>query len=390
MADRWAADGHEVEVLTAFPHHPTGVIPPEYAGRKFQREKRNGVDVTRTYVYVAPNKGIVKRGLSYFSWMFSAMTLGAARAKRPDVMVATSPQFLCAVAGLVVARLKRVPFVLEVRDLWPDSILAVGALKEGFAVRVLRRIERFLYKQADSIVIVSPGFTPHMRAHGVDHKMNLLPNGVDLVRFSPGEPSRDVYAENGIRGPVKILYSGTVGMAHGLELLIEAGERLRKDPDVDLVVVGEGARRQELLAEVQRRGLTNVHFVGMRPRAEMVDWIRGATAVLVHLKKSDVFETVYPSKIFEYMGCGKPILMGVAGAAGALVADARAGWLFTPDDVEEFLVLLDRTRKSAVEAEQLGRNGRAYAEKFYDRETLARKYVDDILRPLVMQREASK
>jgi colanic acid biosynthesis glycosyl transferase WcaI len=384
MARQWVREGHDVTVLTAFPHHPTGVIPAEYEGYRFLREERDGVHVVRTYIYVAPNKGILKRSLSYFSWMFSSMLLGGPRTPRPDVLVATSPQFLCALSGFFIARAKRVPFVLEIRDLWPDSILAVGALKEGFTISVLRALERFLYAVADAIVIVSPGFRPHMRALGIaDEKVHLLPNGVDLDRFSPGSADCDVYAEHGIGGSFRVLYTGTVGMAHGLEIMLEAGEQLRDLPEVAMVVVGEGARRADLLQEVARRGLTNVHFVPMQPRETMTDWIRGASAVLVHLRKTALFEGVLPSKMFEYMGCGKAILMGVGGSAAEIVEEAECGFRFEPANAGELVQLIRRLMNERPELERRGASGRAYVERFYDREKLAAKYVTDILEPVV-------
>ncbi|MHB0971889.1 MAG: glycosyltransferase family 4 protein [Thermoanaerobaculia bacterium] len=385
MAECWVRDGHDVTVLTAFPHHPTGVIPPEYRGAMFRREERNGVKVVRTYVYVAPNKGVIRRSLSYISWMLSAIVLGGIRAPRPDVVVATSPQFLCAVAGYVVSVIKRRPFVMEVRDLWPESIVAVGALKDGFLVELLHKVERFLYRRAKAIVSVSPGFFPYLRSVGIpEGKLHLLPNGVDLVRFTPARPSSDVYAAAGVRQPFRVLYSGTVGMAHGLELVIEAGDRLR-GTEVALVVVGEGARRRELLAEVERRQLDNVFFVPMQPRESMTDWISGANVVLVHLKRSPLFETVLPSKLFEYMGCDKPVLMGVAGVAAEIVRGSGCGWLFEPDNVDQFLDALSEARNDPAAAAERGSRGRAYVEKHYDREKLARRYVTAILSPLAQE-----
>lgn len=383
MSERWARDGHDATVLTAFPHHPTGVIPPEYAGRFFMREERNGVRVVRTYVYVAPNKGVIRRSLSYFSWMFSAIVLGAFRVRRPDVIVATSPQFLCAVAGFVLSRIKRVKFVMEVRDIWPESIVAVGALREGsFVVRVLRRIERYLYRKADRIVTVSPGFIPYLESAGCRGKLALLPNGVDLERFSPAPAKGDLYSENGVNQPFRVLYSGTVGMAHGLEIALEAGEKLRGS-DVALVVIGEGARRKELLADVERRGLDNVYFLPMQLRDAMPEWIRGADAVLVHLRPSDLFKTVLPSKLFEYMGCGRPVLMGVAGTAADIVRDANCGWMFPPGNADALVKLIQQIRRDGADARARGEAGRRYVEIHYDRGRLARSYTDDILVPLM-------
>jgi colanic acid biosynthesis glycosyl transferase WcaI len=383
MAERWVFAGHDVTVLTAFPHHPTGVIPPRYAGRFFMRETRNGVKVVHTYVYVAANKGVIRRSLSFFSWMFSAIVFGVTRVSKPDVIVATSPQFLCAVAGFVVSRFKRVPYVMEVRDLWPESIVAVGALKEGsFVVRMLRRMERYLYRKAHRVVTVSPGFAPYLESNGCRGKLAYLPNGVDLDRFSPTATNEDLYTKNGVVQPFRVLYSGTVGMAHGLETAIDAGEKLRGS-DVALVIVGDGARRNELIAEVERRKLDNVYFLPIQVRDMMPEWIRGASAVLVHLRPSDLFETVLPSKLFEYMGCGRPVLMGVRGTAANVVRESNCGWLFPPGDADALVSLIRDVRVDGREAQSRGEAGRKYVELHYDRMRLADRYISDILQPLI-------
>jgi colanic acid biosynthesis glycosyl transferase WcaI len=382
MAERWVAAGHEVTVLTAFPHHPTGVIPREYAGRIFMREQKNGVRVVRTYVYVAANRGVIRRSLSYFSWMFSAIVFGITRVAKPDVVVATTPQFLCAVAGYVVASFKRVPYVMEVRDLWPESIVAVGVLREkSIIVSALRKIERFLYRKADRIVSVSPGFVPYLNAAGADRKLSLVPNGVDLLRFRPGVPDNDMYALHGVRQPYRVLYTGTIGMAHGLEIVVAAGEKSRGE-GVAFVVVGDGARRNELAAEVAKRRLDNVYFIPMQPRDTMPDWIRGADAVLVHLRPVQLFETVLPSKLFEYMACARPVLMGVGGFAATVVESAQCGWVFPSGDADALVKLIRDVRRDEGEAQRRGVAGRWYVEMHYDRDVLARKYSDDVLMPL--------
>ena len=389
MAERWVAAGHDVTVLTAFPHHPTGVIPRQYAGRFFLRERKNGVNLVRTYIYVAPNRGVVRRSLSYLSWMLSSFLFGVTRVSRPDVVVATSPQFLCAVAGYFVAVFKRVPYVMEVRDLWPESIVAVGALRERSpVVGALRRMERFLYRHADRLVSVSPGFMKYLSDAGAERKLFLIPNGVDLGRFTPGAPSVDMFAIHAVRQRFRVLYSGTIGMAHGLEIVIEAADKLRGE-DVAFVLVGEGARSRELSAEAQARSLDNVYFVPIQPRESMPDWIRGADAALVHLRAAALFDSVLPSKLFEYMGCARPVLMGVGGIAASVVESARCGWTFHSGDADALVALVRSLRADRDEAKRRGEAGRRYAEAHYDREVLARRYSDEVLMPLARGAAAS-
>lgn len=383
MTCRWASDGHDVTVLTAFPHHPAGVVPASYRGHLVMRESAQGVRVERTFIWAAANKGRIRRILSYLSWMASAMLLGIWRTPRTDVVIATSPQFLCAVAGLWLARWKRAPFVLEIRDLWPDSILAVEALRDGPVVGLLRRVEGFLYRSADAIVIVSPGFRRHIESFGVaPSRISVVPNGIDPEVFAPGPCSDSIYREHGVQAETRILYCGTVGMAHGLEIILDAAERLREEPGVAFVVAGDGARREELSAEARRRNLKSVHFVGMQPRVRIGDWLRGASAVLVHLRRTPLFETVLPSKLFECMGCGRPVLLGVAGLAAEVVTEADCGWVLTPGDAAALVERIRQLRIDPGEAERRGRRGRAFVEVHYDRARLAREYLDRVLIPI--------
>jgi glycosyltransferase involved in cell wall biosynthesis len=276
---------------------------------------------------------------------------------------------------------------MEVRDLWPDSIIAVGALKEGVIISLLRRIETFLYRHADWIVSVSPGFVEYFADRGLRDKLSVVTNGVDLVRFSPGKAVQDLYASHGIREPFRILYSGTIGMAHGLEIVLDAAERLA-DCNCALVIVGDGARRTELMSEAVRRQLNNVYFLPMQSRATMPDWIRGADAALVHLRRSGLFETVLPSKLFEYMGCARPVLMGVAGTAAALVREASCGWEFPSDDAEALAHLGRYLSEHPDESQRRGQAGRKYVELHYDRDRLAQRYLNEVLIPIAEGRTA--
>ncbi|RME03275.1 MAG: glycosyltransferase WbuB, partial [Deltaproteobacteria bacterium] len=270
LAVRWQRNGQEVCVLTALPHHPTGIVPPAYRGRLLVRESYHGVSVVRAYVYATPNKGVVKRAFSYFSFAVSSVLAGlfARETRRCDVLIATSPQFLCALSGYLLSRLKRVPFVLEIRDLWPQSIVEVGAMSEGHPViRILRHLERFLYRSADLLIGVTDSFRETWIAQGIDPgKIHIVKNGVDLERFQPAPKENEIRAEYGLSGKFVVSYIGTHGMAHGLEVLIEAAEALRSDPEIAFLFVGEGARRESLMRMAQERGLENVIFAGEQPR----------------------------------------------------------------------------------------------------------------------------
>jgi len=377
LARAWVARGHKVTVLTAFPHHPTGVIPQNYRGYRLLREKVDGIDVLRTWVYATRNKGFLKRTLSYISFMFSAMLLGLPNLRyRYDVVIATSPQFFVAVAGLKIASILRRPFVFEVRDLWPASIEAVGAIRSEAVLRFLEKIEMTLYRRARLIVAVADSTVDILSRRGIPRrKIAVVKNGVDLAKFRPSRRDNTVRDEYKLAGTFVCTYVGTMGMAHGLDIVLDAAEKTRGDNALVYLMVGEGARREELEAEAKRRSLSNIIFTGEVPRARVVDFLAASDAVLVHLRKAELFEHVIPSKIFEIMGCARPIIMGVGGEAGGLVRTAGAGLAIEPENVAEFLSALRKLRGDRCLAERLGRAGRAYVEANFDRERLADDYL---------------
>lgn len=365
--------------MTAFPHHPTGVIPPEYRGRKLMRERIDGIDVLRTWVYATANKGFLKRTLSYISFMLSAIFLGTpSLGGRYDVVIATSPQFFVAVAGFVISTLLAKPFVFELRDIWPESIVAVGALTDRRIIQVLEAVEMMLYRRARAICAVADSYVDVLADRGIDRrKVFVIKNGVDLKRFRPPGRSEgeSVAREFGLGDRFVCTYIGTVGMAHGLDIILEAAERTREDDSIVYLVVGEGARRGELEGRAKQRSLANVIFAGQQPRERVVEFLAASHAVLVHLKKTDLFEKVIPSKIFEIMASARPLIMGVAGEAGRIVEEARAGVAIEPEDAGALVEAIKSLRADQAACEAMGRNGRRHVEKHFDRERLALDYL---------------
>ncbi len=383
LSRAWAADGHEVTVLTGFPNHPTGVVPPAYRGRPYiRREDDLGVQVVRTPIYAAANSGLVKRSLNYLSYAASASVLGPLLTSRPDVVVATSPQFLCAVAGYELARLKRVPFVFEVRDLWPRSIVEVGAMREGSAVvRLLERAELFLYRHADRIVVVTDSFVDEIAQRGVDRaKISVVKNGVDLEMFRPGPRENAARAELGLTGKFVAAYVGTHGLAHGLGTLLDAAALLKSDDRFRLLLVGEGADKAALKARAKREGLTNVVFLDQQPHGKIPELVRAADATVVLLKAKALFKTVLPSKMFEFMGAARPIVLGVDGEARKIVEEARAGIFVPPESSLALAQALQKLADDPAEAEAMGSRGRAYVEANFSRAVLARRYLGELER----------
>ena len=378
LARAWASDGHDVTVLTGFPNHPTGIIPPEYRGRPYvRRENDHGVRVVRTPIFAAANKGLFKRSLNYVSFAASAGTLGPTL-PAVDVVIGTSPQFLTAVAGYWIARLKRVPFVFEVRDLWPRSIVEVGAMPANSPViKALEAAELFLYRHSDRIVAVTDSFVDEISARGVAReRISVVKNGVDLSLFSPGPRDNAVRAELGLQGRFVATYVGTHGMAHGLGTLLEAAALLKPDDRFRFVLVGEGADKEQLVRRAKAEGLTNVLFIGQQPHAKIPDYVRAADATVVLLKAKDLFKTVLPSKIFEFMGAARPIVLGVDGEARALVESSGGGVFVAPESAEQLAAELRRLADAPVLAQAMGERGRAFVEQNFSRAALARKYLD--------------
>jgi len=379
LSRAWARAGHDVTVLTAFPHHPTGIIPPGYRGRIMMRERIDRIDVLRTWVYATANKGFLKRTLSYISFMLSAIFLGLpCLGRRYDVVVATSPQFFVAVAGCVISTLLRKPFVFELRDLWPESIVAVGALRNPIVIRILESMEMMLYRRARAICAVADSYVDILRKRGIDPgKIFVVKNGVDLERFRPrGKSAGAAVAEEfDLAGKFVCIYIGTIGMAHGLEIVLEAAERTQDDDSLVYLLVGEGARRPELEGKAGARALANVIFTGQQPRERVADFLAASDAVLVHLKKAELFKHVIPSKIFEIMACARPIIMGVAGEGARIVEEAGAGAAIEPENTDEFLGAVETLRADDARRRKMGASGRRYVEASFDREKLAADYL---------------
>jgi glycosyltransferase involved in cell wall biosynthesis len=388
LARAWAADGHDVTVLTGFPNHPTGIVPPAYRGRPYIRhEIDRGVHVARTPIYAAPNKQVLRRCLNYASYSISAATVGPFIAARPDVVVATSPQFLTAVAGYALARMKRVPFVLEVRDLWPASIVDVGAMRPGSpVVRTLEAAERFLYRHADHIVVVTDSFVDAIAAHGIPRdKISVVKNGVDLDMFRPGPAENGVRERLGLRDKFVAAYIGTHGMAHGLGTILEAAAQLRHDHRYCFLLIGDGAEKGGLQQRAASEGLRNVLFLDQLPHESIPDHVRAADVTLVLLRDRALFRSVIPSKIFEFMGAARPIVIGVDGEARRLVEDAGAGVFVPPEDASALAATIRRLDSDPAARCRMGQSGRDFVERHFSRRAQARLYLkslERVARPL--------
>jgi colanic acid biosynthesis glycosyl transferase WcaI len=387
LSRHWVHAGHEVTVLTGFPNHPDGIIKPEYRSRFRRiifREIIDGVRVIRTWLLPFPNRKSHERILNYSSFCVSAWITGSFL-QRPDVVIATSPQLLVGLSGWWIAKLKRVPFVLEVRDLWPESLAAVGMGDPNSPLsRTLGWIAEFLYHQANHIVVVTPAFREHLirKWRVPQEKIAIVQNGVETELFSPGDGStllRDLNAE----GKFIASYIGTLGLAHGLQTVVEAAETLqRTEPSVLFLLVGEGADRGRIQALAKSKQLGNIRFVPQQPREKIPAHIAASDVCLVLLKKSDVFETVIPTKMLEFMACGRPVILGVDGQAREILEQCRGGLYVEPENTAALCEAIQDLKRQDILRKSMGTNGREYIVQNLSRQRTATDYIEVLHRLL--------
>lgn len=371
----WAAQGHEVTVVTCVPNHPMGEAYEGYKNKLFHVEHVDGIKVVRLLTYITANEGFLKRTFNYVFYMWMVIFAAPFLAKA-DVVISTTPQFFNGLAGYFVSRIKRAPWVVEVRDLWPESILAVGAIKNNTVIKALEWLERFLYRKADFVVPVTQAFKSHILLRGGrEEAIAVIRNGANLRQFSPKTYNEKLANDWGVSNKFVASYVGTHGMAHGLNTILEAAELLQHRDDIVFLMVGDGAEREQLLAERDRRGLSNVVMKGQQSKAMMPEIWSITDVSLVLLKKLDLFKTVIPSKIFESMAMERPIVLGVEGEVRDIVEQSGAGVCIEPESARALADAVVRLCDDADDYRQLSEKGRVYVAAEFDRDKLAANYL---------------
>ena len=375
-AKRWVRAGHSVTVVTTAPNFPAGRVFDGYRNHLWARENVEGVDVVRIWTYITANEGFLRRTLDYVSFMCAAI-VATPFFPTTDVIVSTSPQFFTPCAAYVVSRFKRRPWVFELRDLWPDSIVAVGAMKETATIRMLRKLEYFLYRRSTHIVSVTHAFREVLASNGIDRaKMSVVQNGADLDAYQPGERRRSLAEKWDCDGKFVAAYVGTIGMAHGLGTLLDAADTLKNRADIVFVLVGTGADEKALVADAARRGLGSVRFVGSVTKSEVKEFWRLCDVAVVLLRDSPLFSHVLPSKMFEAMATARPIVLGVRGESEGLLREAQAGIAIPPEDaiaLAEAVVLLADNESMRT---GMGNAGRTYVTEKFNRDVLAQRMLE--------------
>ncbi len=374
----WVKAGHQVTVITGAPNFPKGQVFDGYRNRLWQQETMAGIRVIRVWTYITANEGFAKRTLDYLSYMVTGF-LASLLVRRVDVVVGTSPQFFTVCAAYVTGLFKRVPWVFELRDIWPESIRVVGAMQESKALDMLQKLELFLYRKASAIVSVTHAFRSSLMRRGVNgHKIRVVTNGVDISRFSPRDKDAELLQQHGLQGKFVAGYIGTHGLAHALDTLLDAAKTLKTAPDGDrfrILLLGDGANKAALRQRAQSEGLDNVIFVDSVPKDQVVRYWSLLDASIIHLKKDELFTTVIPSKLFECMGMAIPVLHGVQGESADIVIREDVGLIFEPQNAEALIAALRQLANDPALYQRLKTNGPAAAVK-YGRTELAMKMLE--------------
>jgi colanic acid biosynthesis glycosyl transferase WcaI len=377
----WAEAGHDVSVLTGFPNHPTGVVPAEYRGklrRLICHEQADAVHVVRSWLLPLPNRKAYERILNYSSFCLSAASAGMFLSQ-PDVVIATSPQLLVGLAGWWLARWNRVPFILEVRDLWPESLAAVEATNcDSLLYKTLSGLAGFLYRTSHCIVVVTSAFKKCLIENWrvPAKKISVIENGVDTELFHPQAEHMEIRRALRMEKKFVVSYIGTMGLAHGLQTVLEAASQLQPAmADVLFLFVGEGAEKEKIVACARDRGLNNVCVVDQRRREDIPAYICASDVCLVPLRKSELFSTVLPTKVLEFMACARPVILGVDGLARRIVQEANAGIVVEPENATDLAETIKRLAAAPALCAALGRNGRRYVLQNFTRQHTAEAYL---------------
>ena len=332
----WVEKGVEVTVITGVPNFPEGKVFKGYQNKLYQKEIIDGIKVIRVWTYISANKGFIKRILDYVSFM--VMSFIAGLFFKTDIIVATSPQFFTAVSGRWLSFWKRKPWVMEVRDIWPESIKAVGAMKTNPAIKFFEYLEKRMYKTASKIVVVTDSFKEQLiRKHRINSsKIEVIKNGVNVELFKPQQKNQEILRELNLEDKFIVGYIGTHGMAHALDFVLNSLKKMDIDK-VHFLFIGSGAMKEKLLLLKEELNLTNVTMLGLVPKSKISRYLSVLDVSLVNLKKADTFKSVIPSKIFECAAMQKPILLGVEGESKELVKSYNIGETFEPENEIDFL-----------------------------------------------------
>jgi glycosyltransferase involved in cell wall biosynthesis len=362
-----AAQGHHVTIVASPVSYLTG---EETAGGQ-SNPGHDNLTILRPPVYRALHRSFVHRVLNFLSFMATSFWAGL-RVKDVDLVWGTSPPIFQGVTAWALARLKRVPFLFEIRDLWPAFAVAVGVLTNPLLIQASAWLERFLYRRANMLMVNSPGFTEHVKACGAQ-QVELIPNGSDTRMFHPENRGLDFRQAHNLEEKFVALYAGAHGMSNDLGVILEAAKKLKDQPEIAIVLLGDGKEKPQLMERASQMGLDNICFISSVPKDEMPEALAAADACIAILKPIEMYKTVYPNKVFDYMAAGRPVILAIDGVIREVVESAQCGIAVPPGDAK---TLGDAIRLLAGDRERgtvLGQNGRRYIETHFDRAVVAEK-----------------
>ncbi len=390
-ARQWQRGGHSVTVICPVPSAPHGWPYKGFRNALWHEETVDGIRVIRIWTFIAANRRRVRRTLNYVSYMISSL-LALVFVRKHDIMVATSPQFFCGFAGALATLFRKEQFILEIRDIWPESIAAVGAGRKKFLLDIIGYMAKWMYKRADRIVTVGDGYRSKLLEIGAapPEDISVITNGIDFETFDQPTTSELNAVKNrwDMTDHFVVSYVGTIGMAHALEVVLDVAEKLRTNDRIRFLIVGDGAEHDRLQDIAEERNLRNVRFTGLVPKREVPALISASGATLVHLRNTELFKTVLPSKLFEGMALGKPVLLGVLGEAETVLKAAKGGIVFEPENADALAKAIVTLAGNTELCESMGRSGAEHVRRHFDRSTLAERYVTE-MRELISHRPGS-
>jgi glycosyltransferase involved in cell wall biosynthesis len=376
MARQWLAAGHHVEVVTCFPNHPVGRLYPGYSQGRYMHEVVDGIQVHRHWTYITPNKGFVKKTLGHLSFLPSALLFSNRHITKPDVVVGTSPTFFAAMAAARTATKYRVPFIMEVRDLWPGAFVELGVLKNPLMIRLLEKWELALYRRANRVVTVTDGFRDNLVSRQVEkRKVVTIPNGAEVDFWQPAVTAEGLRSHLGLQGKFVVLYIGAHGISQALGRILESALRLQDHRDIRFLFVGEGAEKDQLVKQAQTMRLKNIQFLAPVDKETVKSLYALANICLVPLRDIPIFKTFIPSKMFEMLAMARPVLGSLSGEAAEILRASGGALVVAPEDSAAIADAILHLSQNPEEADAMGKRGRQYVLDQYSRRALAATYL---------------
>ena len=372
LANYLADHGHQITIISSPVNYLTGQssqVKPRWIEKI---EVRPGITLLRTYTYAALHRSFVHRVLAFLSFMVSSFLAGM-QVQNVDFVWGTSPPIFQGITAWLLARLKRVPFLFEIRDLWPAFAVAIGVLKDPILIQASLALEKFLYRHADRLVINSPGFLSHVTERGA-RWVELIPNGANPEMFDPDCDGTAFREAHSLDDNFIALYAGAHGLSNDLDVILNSAVKLKGQPEIKIVLVGDGKEKKNLQARAAQLNLTNIVFLPPVPKTEMAQTLAAANACIAILMPLDLYKTTYPNKVFDYMAAGRPILLLIDGVIRQVVDAAEAGIFVQPGDSDELARAIQALASDPARACQMGKNGRKYIENHFNRATIAEQF----------------